>query len=57
MTIQHNDSAIIYKFSLKKRTYGIIYSIKMIFLGDVMNQDLPKGVTFGKGQLGKVKQL
>jgi len=37
----------------------IIYSIKMVLLGDVINQNLPKGVipVFVKGQLGKIKQF
>ena len=35
----------------------IIYSIKMVLLGGIMNQDLPKGVIFGKGQLGKIKKF
>ena len=54
MTAQHNDSATIYKLLLKEH---IIYSIKMVLLGDVINQDLPKGVIFGKGQLGKIKKF
>ena len=29
----------------------------MVLLADVINQDLSKGVIFGKGQLGKIKQL
>ena len=35
----------------------IIDSIKMVLLGDFATQDLPKGVTFGKGQLGNIKQF
>ena len=37
--------------------FKIIDSIKMVLLGDVITQDLPKGVTFGKGQLGNIKQF
>ena len=34
-----------------------LFRVKMVLLGDVTNLDLPKGVIFGKGQLGKIKQL